>query len=371
MEKLAQQLFEMQKPMMSKDRLGIPDSLDGIALPKELPPIVLVAFTRPELLKEVLSAIRQQSLLPQQILAFVDGPRTERDKPLIQQCVALLEAFSKEIPVEIIARSHNLGCDKNVIAALTEVFSRYETLVYLEDDVVPNPCFYDRMCRLLEAYRHHKQIFSVSAYANFPEELAHRFDKDFMVSNRVFAQGLATWSDRWNDLNLIDQPQAHNPFQHFYNIPATIQTKHTILNQFFLEKNHQTDWVITMTLGALSKQRVHITPKVSFVRNIGFGHPDAKTYREAEPAWINARYDASAYPDSLPSSLELLNVLATPLKGAELVQHLEKSAGVWLNLPAMKHFLEKYQGLHKWSFIKLFLTRAPIMLKRWRSGLPV
>ena len=358
--------------MMSPDKLIFPNCLNEVILPAELPPIVLVAFTRPELLEEVLSAISQQSLLPQQILAFVDGPRTARDGPLIRQCISLLETFSQQIPVEIVVRPHNLGCDRNVISALTEVFSVHSTLVYLEDDVVPNPCFYDRMCRLLETYRNHQQVCSVSAYANFPQELEPLIERDFIVSNRVFALGFGTWADRWHELNLSNQPQGYNPFKNFYNIPATIQTKYTLVNQFFLEKNIQADWVITLTLNALFNNRVHITPKVSFVRNIGCGHPEAKTYRGSEPAWINARYEPSARPNSLPSSLELSEILASPLKGLALARHLENYSGLWLSLSAIRHFLWKYPGLQNMAaFLKLFLFRLPILLRRWRSGLPI
>ncbi|MGV0027478.1 hypothetical protein [Phormidesmis priestleyi] len=350
----------------------LPRSLDDIPLPNSLPPIVLVAFTRPELLQQVLSAISQQSLLPQQILAFVDGARSPKDELLINECVSLLKDFSQKIPVEIVVRPENLGCDRNVVAALTGVSDRYDSFIYLEDDVVPNLGFYDRLCRLLEAYRNHPQVGSVSAFANFPNELEPLIDRDFIVSNRVFALGFGMWSDRWQKLNLAGQDQGSNPFKHYYEIPATIQTKHTLLNQFFIEKNRQTDWVITLTLNALSHNLVHITPKVSFVKNIGFGHPEAKTYRGAEPDWINFRFDPDAHPNSLPDCLELMDVLAKPLKGVELVQHLEKSDGVWLSLPAIAHFLQKYQSFENMSaFLKLFLARAPIMLRRWRSGLPV
>ncbi len=357
---------------MSHSLTKLPQSLNDISLPDSLPPIVLVAFTRPELLQQVLLAISQQSLLPQQILAFVDGARSPKDELLINACVSLLKDFSQKIPVEIVVRPENMGCDRNVVAALTEVSDRYDAFIYLEDDVVPNSGFYDRLCRLLEAYRNYPQVGSVSAFANFPNELEPLIDRDFIVSNRVFALGFGMWSDRWQKLNLAGQPQGSNPFKDYYQIPATIQTKHTLLNQFFIEKNRQSDWVITMTLNALSHNLVHITPKVSFVKNIGFGHPEAKTYRGAEPDWINFRFDSDAYPDSLPNRLELMDRLAKPLKGVELVQHLEQSNGVWLSLPAIAHFLQKYPALeNKAAFLKLFLARVPIMLRRWRSGLPV
>ena len=59
---------------MNQDR-QLPALLDAIELSEQLPPLMIVAFTRPDLLKEVIAGIRQQSLLPQQIIAFVDGAR--------------------------------------------------------------------------------------------------------------------------------------------------------------------------------------------------------------------------------------------------------------------------------------------------------
>jgi len=155
--------------MASYDKL--PESLDDVELPKELPPLVLIAFTRPDLLKKVLTAISQQSLLPSKIIAYVDGERKLEDKPLIEDCILLLKEFSQLVPVHVIKRDHNLGCDKNVILGLTDALSNHDSIVYLEDDTVPNPYFYDRMCRLLEVYREYKQICSVSAYATYPSEL--------------------------------------------------------------------------------------------------------------------------------------------------------------------------------------------------------
>jgi Glycosyl transferase family 2 len=353
--------------------LQLPLTLDDVELPEQLPPIVVVAFTRPDLLQHVLNALGQQTLLPPKIIAFIDGPRSDKDKPAIQACITLFQEFAPTIPVEIVAREQNLGCDRNVVAALTEVFSTYPALVYLEDDVVPVPCFYDRICRLLAAYRDQHRVFSVSAYANFPDQLAPTIQSDFIVSRRVFSLGFATWADRWQEIGIGQQPQGYNPFKTFAKIPATIQTQSTIVNQFFLEKNKQTDWVITMTLGALFHDRVHITPTTSFVRNIGFGHPEAKTYSSGgEPDWANAKYDPHFCPNRLPQSLELPELLATPLTGVTLAQYLTKCRGIWLSPAALGHFLRRSQNWHDaLEFVKLFAQRSIMMLKRWRSGLPV
>ncbi len=355
--------------VLNRPTANLPTTLNQVALPEALPPIVIVAFTRPELLQQVLDAIAAQTLLPPKILAYLDGPRGPQDEPLIQACIDLLERFSATIPVEIVARPQNLGCDRNVITTITEVLAAHPAMVYLEDDVVPNPGFYDRVCRLLSAYQDHHQVFSVSAYANFPDELKPHLDRDFFVSNRVFALGFATWADRWAAIDLANQPLAHNPFGDFTKIPPTIQTRSTIVNQFFMEKNQKTDWVITMTLAALHRGYVHIIPTASMVYNIGFGHAEAVNYRDAEPDWANANYDATAHPDRLPLSLELSKLLARSLSGTELVQHLKQQGGLWLSPQAVGYFLgQSTSWRDRWAWLSLFGDRVLVMLRRWKSG---
>ncbi|RUS96086.1 glycosyltransferase family 2 protein [Trichormus variabilis] len=351
----------------------LPVLLDEISLPQELPPIVILAFTRPDLLQQFLPAIAQQTLRPSQILAFIDGPRNEKDQPLIAECMTLLTEFSHTIPVKIINQQDNLGCDAHAIYAITEALSHYPAIIYLEDDTIPNPYFYDRMCRLLEAYRHCPQIFSITAYANFPSEIREMITADFMVSRRVFAYGLGIWADRWQNLNLANHPQGYNPFGHFYQIPATKQTKYTIINQFFIETENKQDWVITLTLAALDQGYIHITPMVSLVKNIGFGHPEAKTYNQGgEPIWANAHSDSSTCPNTLPPSLELIDALADPLDGVELARHLENCQGLWLSPSGMWYLLGKYSGWHSRSaFLKLFFSRILVVIRRWRSGKPI
>lgn len=344
----------------------LPRSLNAIES-VSMPPIVLVAFTRPELLQPVLDALAHQSVLPIELVAFLDGPRSEQDAPKIKACAVLLETFRSILPVRIIQRSQNLGCDRNVLLALTEVASQYPSFIYLEDDVVPNPCFYDRISRLLTAYEPHQKVFSVSAYANYPDELEADLTEDFMASNRVFALGFGTWSDRWLALNLVESPSDYNPFQNFANIPANLQTKYTIVNQFFIEKNHKVDWVITLTLATLAKNLIHIIPKRSFVKNIGCGHPDAKTYRDGVPDWINQRHSLDTVPDSLPKTLEPLNGKSRSLSGAELIEHFRRSDGLWLNRAALKTLLSQYASLDdRRAIYRFFLERILVMVRRRR-----
>ncbi|NES02420.1 MAG: sugar transferase [Okeania sp. SIO2F4] len=350
----------------------LPTSLDDVLLPEELPPLVLTAFTRPDLLKDVLEGISQQSLLPSKMIAFVDGPRNVKDQLLIEKCISLLKDFSTLIPVDIVPRTNNLGCDQNVIRAFTEVLSSYDSLVYIEDDTMTNPYFYDRMCRLLEVYREAKQVCSISSYAIIPQEFDPHIDTDFITSNRVFSWGFAIWADQWKEIDLVNQSGQYNPFSSFYKIPATCQTKMTMINQFWLEKNKKTDWVITLTIAALYHQKVHIIPTTSFTYNSGFGHPESETYKGKEQAWVNARYDVNFCPNSLPSNLELPTQLKLSLSDIELARHLLKYKKLWLSPSAFIYLFKNAQSFSSmFLLLNIFITRLPIMLRRWRSGLPI
>ncbi len=354
----------------------LPVSLDEVKLPKQLPPLVIVAFTRPDLLKEVIAGVRQQSLLPQQIIAFVDGARKPKDEPLIKECIELLEALSELVSVKIVARIENLGRNPkgnlNVILGLTEVLAEYDSLVYLEDDIVPNAGFYDRMCRLLTVYRDRKEIFSISAYASVPEKY-HQSEPDFTFSKRFYSWGWAIWADRWQEIDLANSAPPYNPFGSFTNIPLTAETKQTMTYQFWLEKNLKTDWVIAATLSALYHNKIHLIPTKSLVQNIGFGHSESKNYSQrSDSIWVNARYAPSSIPHILPSSLELNSDLSRILNGQELAEYLESKKNIWLNFGDISQLLLKYSDLKsKTGLIKLFMARIPMFLQRWRSGLKI
>lgn len=352
----------------------LPQFLTEIPLPNPLPPLVLSVFTRPDLLAQVVEALRHQSLLPTQMIVLVDGPRSPQDHGPIQACIQLLEDFvastQGRTTVEFIRRPGNLGCDRNVILGMTEILERFEAIVYLEDDVRPNPNFFDCICRLLVAYRDEPKIFSVSAYSSFPEEFYGEMDADFAISQRLFTYGWGIWSDRWQSINLIGQPPQANPFGAFYKIPATAQTKLTAINQFWLEKNRKTDWVISTTLAALAQGKVHLAPRASLTRNIGFGHQESETYRGREPAWANARYDCNFSPNRLPSSLELAPSLQAELTGQALAQFFDRKK-LWLNGPALWFLLGKFRDWpSRMAWIRLFIKRFPVLVSRWRNGLP-
>ena len=347
----------------------LPLTLDEVPLPEELPPLVMTPFVRPELLLLVLEGVMQQTLLPPKIIAFVDGAKRVKHEEPIKQSIQILKDFSLKLPIEIVMRERNLGCDENVFSAFEEVLSSHWSLVYLEDDDLPNPYFYERMCRVLQAYRHVPQVYSVGGYATLPKEIEDVITTDFIFSKRVFGWGFALWAERWQKLDLVGK-HGYNPYQHFSKIPATIQSKHTIVNQFFMEKNEQIDWAITFALVTMSLGGCNIIPTKSLIKNIGFGHAESNTYRGAEADWVNSKYEPDFCPNSLPTGLELLLELSRTLTAVELIDHFRKTGGMWLNGQDLVNLLQRYPQ-DSLTILQFFAQKLPLLVSRLRRGLLV
>lgn len=346
--------------------------LKNVSLPQPLPPIFMTAFVRPDLLEPVLDGILKQTVMPEKIIAAVDGARRESDLPGIKGCLELLQTKCGDIEVEIIERPENLGCDRSIVQGISQVLETHDALIYLGDDNLPNPYFYETICRLLSAYRDEPRIASISAYAGLPAALEIPENCDFLTSRRLFDWGFATWGHKWREINLGSGGEALNPFGTFYKMPATLQTKMTMHNQFWLEKNKGTDWVITFTVVSLFLDKVHLISTKSLIENIGFGHPESYHYKGAEPDWVNSRFDADYCPQYLPQTLALPDLFEKKLSHLELLQTLQGKSKVWLSPDAFLYLLGKVRSLTELLLlVQIFVSRLPILLRRLKAGLPI
>lgn len=333
-------------------------SLSQVPLPSELPPVLLTCFTRPDVLKPVLDMLRQQTVKPERIIAYIDKGRDEEEVCLTQECTQLVNNLADEFAVEIFQREQNMGCDLNTIDALNCSCNRFPMIILLEDDDLPNKYFYELMCKLLVYYEPHKHIFGINGYAPTFRGIEDIVREDYFLSQRFFSWGWATWADRWLSLDTDKIKQSDNPFGKFYDIPLTRQSKITMVNQYYIERGKGTDWVITTTLACLSRGYYTVAPLKSFVKNIGFGHERAESYKGGStPSWVNPDYHPDNCPQILPSSLEPIPEISrvfTPLETLEVI----KENRLYLRLNEAKALFSKdYSLKFKVNLIKLVISQ--------------
>jgi hypothetical protein len=155
-------------------------------------PVLVIGFNRPDLLSQVLS---DENLLTRKVFISIDGPRNSKEATIVDECVALANAFKSSHPKTFVRTSErNLGCKLGVRAAIDWVFLSESEAIILEDDVVPTDFFYTFMDEMLESNRDNHNIWQVSGHCALPEYLE---SSKIYLSEFPQIWGWATWKSRW------------------------------------------------------------------------------------------------------------------------------------------------------------------------------
>jgi GT2 family glycosyltransferase len=103
-------------------------------------PVVIIGFNRPDLLSSVLS---NRNLADRRVYISIDGPRIEEEANVVQESIKVASAYLEIHPAgKLQFSSINLGCRRGVTAAIDWAFSFEESLIILEDDIVPSDFFF-------------------------------------------------------------------------------------------------------------------------------------------------------------------------------------------------------------------------------------
>jgi hypothetical protein len=160
------------------------------------PPVLLIAFRRPELVLQVLDALRE--VAPSRLYVAVDGPRHQHreDAHLVQRVWDVVEA-AVDWPCDVAqrARTVNLGCRYGVIDAIDWFFSMEEEGIILEDDIVPTPEFFDYCSLLLDRYRDDERVMGISGDNCGEVKLSGPWSYGFVRHPDIW--GWATWRRAW------------------------------------------------------------------------------------------------------------------------------------------------------------------------------
>ena len=122
-------------------------------------PIAFFIFNRPETTRRVFETIARAR--PKRLLIVADGPRAhvegEAEKSLLARQV--VDRIDWPCDVERNFSDQNLGCGRRLSSGIAWAFERVPEAIFLEDDCVPTPGFFDFCSTLLERYRDdHRKI---------------------------------------------------------------------------------------------------------------------------------------------------------------------------------------------------------------------
>lgn len=163
-------------------------------------PVVLIAFNRPSTTARVFERIREAR--PSRLFIALDGPRP--DRPGEAESCAEVRRIVGDVdwPCEV-ERSYsdaNLGCCHRPASAIEWVFSRVEEAVFLEDDILPDPTFFQYCDELLERFRNDARVMSISGYNAFGESVG--MAESYWFSAYPRSWGWASWRRAWSGFDV-------------------------------------------------------------------------------------------------------------------------------------------------------------------------
>lgn len=155
-------------------------------------PVGVFAYRRPEHLRRVLDALEANRLASEtSVTIFCDGPRSSDDPSLVADVVREASRPRGFGSLHIRRRSSNAGLAGSIIQGVTSMLDANESVIVLEDDLLPSPGFLTYMNEGLVRYAEDERVVSVHGYA-YPTDRTAPF---FLRGADCWGWG--TWRRGW------------------------------------------------------------------------------------------------------------------------------------------------------------------------------
>lgn len=235
--------------------------------------VLLIAFNRPEETSTVISRLRE--VKPKTIYFAVDGPRIDRpeDKDLVTMTQALKSQFDWDCSLSTRFSEINLGCGVGVSSAISWALESEDSVIILEDDIVPEISFFKYCDELLGLYKDDDDVFAVSGCNFAPRELLPD-SESYRFSSIPHVWGWAVWKRSWDTYSFdISDWRQDLPIRELHkslgrSILATFMWSR-IFN--LMAANKIDTWDYQLCYAVLKSKSKVATANVNTVTNIGIG----------------------------------------------------------------------------------------------------
>ncbi len=246
--------------------------------------IALFAYDRPDLLERTLAALRGERVPI--IYAFSDGPRTPAAVPHVEAVRQILRSIDWT-HVELVERAENMGLGRSILAGVTDVFTRHESAIVVEDDLVCSTGTYGWMTTALQHYRNDSRVMTVSAWTH-PRVTPAKLDGAPFFCGRVATLFWATRARAWQ--GMLDRTAAEllADFTAAGGDPMRYGTDIAAMAAVERERNI---WAVRLIAHQMRAGGLCLQPAQSLVRHIGYDPRATNAVRD--DAW-----DAEAAPSA-------------------------------------------------------------------------
>lgn len=293
-----------------------------------LAPVVLIIFNRPSETELVFARIREAK--PNRLFIVSDGRRAgnTEDEWAVQECRRIVSRVPWDCKVSRIYSSENMGCKERVSTGLSEVFSKVESAIILEDDCVPEPDFFRFVSELLIHYRYDSEVGAICGSNPLAKS---QLSESYSFSKFPQVWGWGTWSRVWKtyDASFSDWPQKRSDGFLSRNLDTLAARRYwrAAFDSIHSEKLDTWDYQLVATLWR--QQMLSAIPGVNLVSNIGFG-PKATHTLNPQSFLADQRTGTVSFPIKHPTSVSIDSEFDLLLEGEIYSSTRTRSAMQWL-----------------------------------------
>ena len=132
----------------------------------QIAPVALFAYNRLNHLQRTVAALQANTLAEESdLFIFSDGPKGANDETEVDRVRQYIRQIIGFKSVTIHDQQVNKGLADSIISGVSKIFSKYDKVIVLEDDLVTAPLFLKYMNSALTAYEHTDSIFLISGYS--------------------------------------------------------------------------------------------------------------------------------------------------------------------------------------------------------------
>lgn len=227
---------------------------------------ILFTYNRSYHTKQVLDALKRNTVQPERLLIFQDGLKGDRDVEEWKKVNALIHGIDW-CEKEIIVSGRNLGLAESIVSGINYAFREHDAVIVLEDDCVPTANFIAFMEQCFERYQSDYHVYSVSGYS-WPIGL-EKGQYDVYGCGRISSWGWGTWKDRWSiygrDYDLLQELKQEEATSRSLALWGK-DLEETLVGNI---RGSNDSWAVFWALNVIARNGICINPYESLIKNIG------------------------------------------------------------------------------------------------------
>lgn len=271
----------------------------------KLAPIIFVCYNRYSHIMKSLKSLKSNKLSKNSnIYIFSDGPKNKQDEKKILKIRKFLKKLKGFKSKKIILRKKNYGTKKNITKAVNQVFTKYDKVIVVEDDLIVIKSFLFFMNSCLNYYKNNKKIWHINGWS-YPFMKMSNDDINFLKSMNCW--GWATWKNKWKNISLIEEKYMKlfsKKDIHNFNIKSTMEH----WSQIIRNKNKVlSSWAVFWHATIFLNGGICIYPKFSLVKNLGFDGSGRMSVRHKYDVVLKHQFQNFQFNDQITLNNNLMN----------------------------------------------------------------